>query len=189
MLTESSEDEMGVKVVDRDPSLGGLTHAHKVLLHLLLQLVRQGVGRLTAHRQVTTQPGFLYPINITKRGVGVADPDPRSGAFLTPGSGIRDRIRDLVHFWPLEPGSGMGKISGSGMNNPDNISESLETSFWVKYINSLNRIRNGKNMDPRWKKIGSGIRNTEERYKNYFKKRFLDPHWSQNLTNITYRVR
>jgi hypothetical protein len=55
---------MSVKVVDRDPSLGGLTHAHKVLLHLLLQLVRQGVGRLTAHRQVPTQPGFFYRINI-----------------------------------------------------------------------------------------------------------------------------
>jgi len=40
--------------------------------------------------------------------------DPGSGAFLT-------------------PGSGMGKKSGSryGMNNPDNISESLETVFWV----------------------------------------------------------
>ncbi len=40
----------------------------------------------------------------------VADSDPGSGAFLTPG---------------------MGKITGSGpgMNNPDDISESLETNF------------------------------------------------------------
>ncbi len=32
-----------------------------------------------------------------------------------------------------DPGSGMGKKSGfgSGMNNPDYISESLETIFWV----------------------------------------------------------
>jgi hypothetical protein len=31
-------------------------------------------------------------------------------------------------------GSGMGKKleSGSGMNNPDHISESLDTNFWVK---------------------------------------------------------
>jgi hypothetical protein len=43
----------------------------------------------------------------------VADQDPGSGAFLT-------------------PGSGMGKRSGSGMNIPDNISENLETIFWVK---------------------------------------------------------
>jgi hypothetical protein len=99
---------MGVKVVDRDPSLGGLTHAHKVLLHLLLQLLRQGVGRLTAHRQVPTQPGFLYGIIITKMqrcGSG-------SGAFLT-------------------PGSRMGKISGlgSGMNNPDHIFRELRHNF------------------------------------------------------------
>jgi hypothetical protein len=44
------------------------------------------------------------------------------------------------------PGSGMGKESGSGirMNNPDHISESLETISWVKnlkYFNSLMRIR------------------------------------------------
>jgi hypothetical protein len=45
----------------------------------------------------------------------VADPDPGYGAFLT-------------------PGSGKGKNSGSrsGMNNPDHISERLETIFWVK---------------------------------------------------------
>jgi hypothetical protein len=49
-----------------------------------------------------------------KRGQknSVANPDPGSGAFLT-------------------PGSGMGKISryGSGMKIPDHISESLETFF------------------------------------------------------------
>jgi hypothetical protein len=42
----------------------------------------------------------------------VEDPDPGSGAFLT-------------------PGSGMCKKSGSGMKNPDHISESLETIFLV----------------------------------------------------------
>jgi hypothetical protein len=46
----------------------------------------------------------------------VANPDPGSGAFLTP--------------WKLE--LGWVKISGSGMNCSDHIiSESLETSFWV----------------------------------------------------------
>jgi hypothetical protein len=44
---------------------------------------------------------------------GVADPG--SGAFLTPGSGMGKKSR-----------------SESGMNIPDNISESLETIFWVK---------------------------------------------------------
>jgi hypothetical protein len=42
----------------------------------------------------------------------VADPDPGSGAFLTPGSGM-----------------GKKSGSGSGINNPDHISESLEFFF------------------------------------------------------------
>jgi hypothetical protein len=50
----------------------------------------------------------------------------------------------------------MGKKSGSGsgMNNPDRISESLETIFWgLKCLNLLMQIR-----DPGWNKFGSGIR-------------------------------
>jgi hypothetical protein len=50
----------------------------------------------------------------------------------------------------------MGKKlrSGSGINNSDHISESLETIFLgLKYFNSLRRIR-----DPEWKKFGSGIK-------------------------------
>jgi hypothetical protein len=49
--------------------------------------------------------------------------------------------------------------SGSGMKNPDHISESLETIFWVKTLKSFDadpgpgieklRIRDGKNSDPR----------------------------------------
>jgi hypothetical protein len=54
----------------------------------------------------------------------------------------------------------MGKMSGSGsgMNNPDNISESLETIFWVKILQFFDAdkgsrmekiwIRDGKNSDP-----------------------------------------
>jgi hypothetical protein len=68
--------------------------------------------------------------------VSVADSDPGSGAFLIPGSGM-----------------GKKSGSGSGMNNPDHISESLETMFGLKYFNSFVRIR-----DPGWKKFGSGIR-------------------------------
>jgi hypothetical protein len=44
----------------------------------------------------------------------VADPDPGSGSFLTPGSGK--------------------SVSETGMNNPDHISDSLETIFWVKIL-------------------------------------------------------
>ncbi len=76
----------------------------------------------------------------------VTDPDPRSGAFLTPGSGFRDGYPGNK----LDPDPG----SRSGMNNPDHISDSLETIFFVKiqYLNSL--------MDPcpGWKKFGSWIR-------------------------------
>jgi hypothetical protein len=44
----------------------------------------------------------------------------------------------------------MGKKSGfgSGMNNPDHISERLDKSFGLKYLNSLMWIRDGKNSDP-----------------------------------------
>ncbi len=54
----------------------------------------------------------------------VADPGPESGAFLTPGSGIRD-LRCMKNLDP-DP--------ASGMNIPDHISESLETIFELKII-------------------------------------------------------
>jgi hypothetical protein len=52
----------------------------------------------------------------------------------------------------LIPGSGICKKSGSksGINNPDHISESLETIFWVKILQFFDA-------DPGWKKFGSGI--------------------------------
>ncbi len=61
--------------------------------------------------------------------------------------------KNRVAFVTLEPESRMGKKSGSGSgtNNPDHISYSLETIFGLKYLNSLMRIR-----DPRWEKLGSG---------------------------------
>jgi hypothetical protein len=44
----------------------------------------------------------------------------------------------------------MGKKSGSGMNNPDHISKSLETIFWVKIfkffdVDPESGILDGKN--------------------------------------------
>jgi hypothetical protein len=56
----------------------------------------------------------------------------------------------------LTPGSGKKSRPGSEKNNPDHISDSLETIFWVKnvkYLNSLMLIR-----DLEWEKFGSGIR-------------------------------
>jgi hypothetical protein len=49
---------------------------------------------------------------------------------------LRIRIRDPVPTF-LTPGYGMGKKSGSGMNNTNHISESLETIFWVKIFKSF----------------------------------------------------
>ncbi len=77
----------------------------------------------------------------------VADPNPGytgPGAFLTPGSRIRDGK----------------KKSGSGISIPDHFSESLETVFWVKFFDADRNlfdpgsgIGHGKNSD-----LGSGIR-------------------------------
>jgi hypothetical protein len=75
--------------------------------------------------------------------------------------GSRSGIRCLFDLWIWDLGSVMGKKSGSGsgMNNAEHISGSLETIFWVKIpvLNSLMRIRDGKKSDPGWKKFGSGI--------------------------------
>jgi hypothetical protein len=99
--------------------------------------------------------------------------DPGTGNW-DPGTGIRNPgtvIRDTGYgsFLTLDPGSGMGKKSGSGTGilirdaHPGHISESLKTNFWVKIL--LMRIRDGKIWirDPGWKNSdpGSRIRNTD----------------------------
>jgi hypothetical protein len=56
----------------------------------------------------------------------------------------------------------MGTKSGSGMNNPDHISESLETIFWVKMLKFFDvdpgsRMKNsdpGSGMEKIWKTYG-----------------------------------
>ncbi len=58
-----------------------------------------------------------------------------------------------VPFWALDPG--LGKKSGSGMNNPGHISESFETNFWVKVLQFFLQFFDA---DPGWKKLGSRIR-------------------------------
>jgi hypothetical protein len=65
----------------------------------------------------------------------VADPDPKSGSFLTPGSGM-----------------GKKSGSGSGMNNQDHF-ERVKTIFWVKIFKFFDM-----DADPECKKIESGIR-------------------------------
>jgi hypothetical protein len=48
--------------------------------------------------------------------------------------------------------------SGSGINNPDHISESLETIFCAKILGLFYADPRWKNSDPGWKKLRSGIR-------------------------------
>jgi hypothetical protein len=94
---------------------------------------------------------FLEIINFKVKALrklvygSVADPDPGSGVFLTPGSGMGKKSR-----------------SGSGMNILDHISESLETIFWVnihKFFDADADLDPGifLTQDPGWKKFGSGI--------------------------------
>jgi hypothetical protein len=82
--------------------------------------------------------------------ISVADQDPGSGAFLT-------------------PGFGMGKNSdpdpGPGMNIPDQFSESLETVFRAKLLKVFDADSDPASvilltLDPgsRMEKFGSGIR-------------------------------
>jgi hypothetical protein len=65
-----------------------------------------------------TSPKLKYFIDEKS---SVVDPDPGSGAFLTPGSAM-GKNQDPI------PGS------GSGINIPNHISESLKTIFWVKIL-------------------------------------------------------
>ncbi len=78
--------------------------------------------------------------------------NPGSGAFLTPGSRLGKKSR-----------------SGSGMNIPSHIFESLETIFWVKILNYFLRIRVRDpeillTRDSEWKKFGSGINITDPQH-------------------------
>ncbi len=74
-------------------------------------------------------------------------------------------IRDPVPFWPLDPGSGMGRksASGSGIRDeqPGSYFLELRNPFFLvflglKYLNYLMRIGI---RDPGWRQFGSGIRN------------------------------
>jgi hypothetical protein len=94
--------------------------------------------------QIESQSRRIQEIGEHCLSNSVADPDLGSGAFFTPGYRM-----------------GKKSGSGSGMNIPDHISESLET---FKYLNSLMRIRDGEkkilkffDANPGWKKFISGI--------------------------------
>jgi hypothetical protein len=73
-----------------------------------------------------------------------------------------------VPFLPLAPrwvkNQDLDPESGSRVNIPDHISESLKTIFWVKYLNSFMQMQIQDSgtfliLDPGWKNAdqGSGI--------------------------------
>jgi hypothetical protein len=72
-----------------------------------------------------------------------------------PGSGIRC----LFDPWIRDPGW-VKKDPGSGINNPENISKSLETIFWVKILKLFDP--DGKNSDPGSGKEKSRIRDKKK---------------------------
>ncbi len=97
----------------------------------------------------------LLTLSITVLRIQIRDPGPGILCLFDP--------------WIWDPGSGMGKKSrsGSGMNIPDHISESLETIFWLKILKFCDadpdpgfRSLWSWIRDPRWKNSdpGSGIR-------------------------------
>jgi hypothetical protein len=68
-------------------------------------------------------------------------------------------IRDPVPFWPRDPDPGLVKSQDPDPRWTTRIifRRASKPFFWVKNLNSLMRIRDGKNSDPGWKKFGSGI--------------------------------
>ncbi len=103
--------------------------------------------------------------------------DPGLGAFLTPGSGIRD---------------GRKSVFGSGIRDEQPGSYFLELKnhfcafLGVKYVNSLMRIRDGDSSDPGWKKVGSGIRNKHPGSATLLK--FLGSEYSHKLYNLNKQI-
>jgi hypothetical protein len=60
---------------------------------------------------------------------------------------LRIRIRCRFAPWIRDTGWVKNQDPGSGLNNPDHISNSLETVFWVKTL----KWKKWKNLDPGWK--------------------------------------
>ncbi len=77
-------------------------------------------GRALQQRAIRTAEATAPIITYS---VADPDPDPGFGAFLTPGSGIRNRF--FSGSWISDPGS------------QNRIIESLVTIFWLKFYNSL----------------------------------------------------
>jgi hypothetical protein len=98
-------------------------------------------------REVTYSEG-VFRLGLVASSV--ADPDPGSGAFWTRGSGMGKKsdpdpewVKSRIRIRDVQPGSCFRELR--------------KPFFGLKYLNSLTRIRDGKNSDPGWKKFRSGI--------------------------------
>ncbi len=114
---------------------------------IFLKVLNQ-IGTFCISADGTYQYGTRYSMILSS----IEDPDPGSGAFL-------------MLFWPRNPGWEKNPDPGSGMNIPDQISESFETIFKVKntrilWCGSGSRIRDLVTLDPGsgMEKFGSGFR-------------------------------
>ncbi len=106
--------------------------------HLQPAPLRRRASHSDSHSQFRKDqirvPTHMANLKMSKAVLRIRIRDP--GAFLTPGFGIR------VPGWVKSQDPDQG--SGSRMNNPDNITSSLETTFWVKNLRCRSGIRDGK---------------------------------------------
>jgi hypothetical protein len=109
--------------------------------------------KMLSLRRRSSSPGpdpnpLLHQIDANLPVLRIRIRNPGLGAFLTPGSGIRD---------------GRKSASGSGIRDeqPGSYFLELRNHFFaflgLKYLNSLMRIR-----DPGWRQFGSGIRDKKK---------------------------
>jgi hypothetical protein len=125
----------------------------------LNELLRQQRPLKVSNRRYPLQPEQTQNLQCCESRSRIQDQG--SCAFLTPGFGI----------WDPGSGSGIGKKSGfrSGIRIRDGkpgsyFLELRNHFFWLKYLNSLMRMRNPTSgmekiqiRDPGWKKLGSRI--------------------------------
>jgi hypothetical protein len=94
------------------------------------------------------------------------------------------RIRVPLPFWPLIRDGYKIRIRIRD-NNPDHISESLETIFCIKilkffYADPWSGIRDGKNSDPGWKNFGTEIEYIT-RYLSYCLRKLQGHNWQWTI--------
>ncbi len=99
----------------------GIKHGSKSAISHKMLILKAGIG------SVESMSGSIKFKNLAFEGKGCRTDPKLLKESENAGSMLRIWIRDPVPFWPLDPGSGMGKKSRSG-------SESLEKNFGLKIL-------------------------------------------------------